>query len=244
MAYMLNIIGVCAILQNECTMRNLSMTPMGAIIVICIAVGLLCGLLVFEKTKNAKGVVSAKAALSFLFVVTALGQVHQNYYYYAFLVAGLVFCFGGDVLLAIRQTRTFLYGLVAFTFGHVSYSIAFYSIGKIQLKAALAAAVILIISFTVYFKLLPYLGKMKVPVLMYVIVISVMLLAAWLVTINPAIGIRGRGMIITGAVLFYCSDLFVARERFVAHEFFNRLIGLPLYYVAQYLLAFSPGYIS
>ncbi len=147
-------------------------------------------------------------------------------------------------MLAVRQTRTFLYGLVAFTFGHVSYSIAFYSIGKIQLKAALAASVILIISFTVYFKLLPYLGKMKVPVLMYVIVISVMLLAAWLVTINPAVGIPGRGMIITGAVLFYCSDLFVARERFVAHEFFNRLIGLPLYYVAQYLLAFSPGYIS
>jgi hypothetical protein len=40
---------------------------------------------------------------------------------------------------------------------------------------------------------------------------------------------------------FYLSDLFVARQRFVAPAFANRLYGLPLYYLGQFLLAFSVG---
>jgi uncharacterized membrane protein YhhN len=42
-----------------------------------------------------------------------------------------------------------------------------------------------------------------------------------------------------GAVLFYLSDLAVARHRFVKAEFLNRGIGLPLYYAGQVLIALS-----
>jgi hypothetical protein len=38
---------------------------------------------------------------------------------------------------------------------------------------------------------------------------------------------------------FYLSDLAVARDRFVARAFVNRLWGLPLYYAAQILFAVS-----
>jgi uncharacterized membrane protein YhhN len=41
--------------------------------------------------------------------------------------------------------------------------------------------------------------------------------------------------------LFYVSDVFVARQRFLKTEFLNRLIGLPLYYSGQFMLAFSVG---
>ena len=44
-----------------------------------------------------------------------------------------------------------------------------------------------------------------------------------------------------GAGLFLVSDLFVARQRFVAPGFVNRLFGLPLYYVGQLLLASTAG---
>jgi len=44
-----------------------------------------------------------------------------------------------------------------------------------------------------------------------------------------------------GAVLFFLSDLLVARDRFVAPGFGNRLLGLPLYYAAQLLLASAVG---
>ena len=41
------------------------------------------------------------------------------------------------------------------------------------------------------------------------------------------------------AVGFYVSDLAVARNRFVAPDWVNRLWGLPLYYGAQFLFAWT-----
>ncbi len=43
------------------------------------------------------------------------------------------------------------------------------------------------------------------------------------------------------ALSFYVSDVFVARDRFLKEEFINRLVGLPMYYAGQFLLAFSVG---
>ena len=40
-----------------------------------------------------------------------------------------------------------------------------------------------------------------------------------------------------GALLFFASDLSVARDVFVHRTFVNRLWGLPLYYAAQLCLA-------
>ena len=46
-------------------------------------------------------------------------------------------------------------------------------------------------------------------------------------------------MVLAGAVLFFLSDLGVARDRFVSPGVWNRAVGLPLYYGAQLLLAAS-----
>jgi hypothetical protein len=43
--------------------------------------------------------------------------------------------------------------------------------------------------------------------------------------------------------MFYFSDILVARQRFVKNRFFNRASGLPLYYAAQFMIAFSTGMI-
>lgn len=48
-------------------------------------------------------------------------------------------------------------------------------------------------------------------------------------------------MVFGGALLFYLSDIFVARDRFLKTSFLNRLVGLPIYYAGQFLLAFSVG---
>jgi uncharacterized membrane protein YhhN len=44
-----------------------------------------------------------------------------------------------------------------------------------------------------------------------------------------------------GSLLFYVSDLAVARHRFVRPDFVNRVVGLPLYYAGQFLLALTIG---
>jgi hypothetical protein len=64
---------------------------------------------------------------------------------------------------------------------------------------------------------------------------------AWSVLGSYHLALTGRIMVFVGALSFYLSDIFVARYRFVKKEFMNRLIGLPLYYTGQFLLAFSVG---
>jgi YhhN family len=64
---------------------------------------------------------------------------------------------------------------------------------------------------------------------------------AWGLSGNQSLGISGRCLALIGAISFYLSDLFVARDRFVQTAFLNRLPGLPTYYAGQFLLAFSVG---
>jgi len=85
---------------------------------------------------------------------------------------------------------------------------------------------------------------MKVPVLAYVLVISVMVTMAWSVFMESQVGIQGRILVLAGAVLFYLSDITVARDRFMEDRFSNKLVGLPLYFGGQFLLAFSAGWVS
>jgi len=85
---------------------------------------------------------------------------------------------------------------------------------------------------------------MKVPVILYITIISIMLAAAWSVMGNSCLTRSGRIMIFAGAFSFYFSDMFVARDRFFKKEFVNRLIGLPLYYTGQFLLALSVGFLN
>jgi hypothetical protein len=49
--------------------------------------------------------------------------------------------------------------------------------------------------------------------------------------------------VMAAAVAFYLSDVSVARDRFVAPGFGNRIWGLPLYYAAQLLFALSTGWL-
>ena len=82
---------------------------------------------------------------------------------------------------------------------------------------------------------------MMVPVILYIIVITSMVIGAGSVLFDTMLPANGRYIVFTGALLFYFSDLFVARHRFVKQAFFNRLLGLPLYYSGQFMLAFSVG---
>jgi uncharacterized membrane protein YhhN len=73
---------------------------------------------------------------------------------------------------------------------------------------------------------------MRVPVRLYMLVIAAMVGLA--VGASAATGDLRMGI---GAAAFAASDLSVARERFVRPSLINLLWGLPLYYVAQLLLA-------
>jgi len=216
---------------------------MTSTLILCVAFVLLCALLYFEKMQNRTGLVPTKGCLSLLFIIAALVQKDPLSAYFAFVVTGLIFCLGGDVFLALPQKKAFMLGLVSFLVGHVFYVIGFFSVvgfsGWTWVSLVLTGAV----SSLVYVWLRSHLGKMKGPVIGYMVVITVMVCAASSVLAATDLSFSGRIMLFAGAVAFYFSDVFVARDRFVKNEFVNRLVGLPMYYAGQFLIAFSLGFL-
>ncbi|MCU0580030.1 MAG: lysoplasmalogenase [Desulfobacterota bacterium] len=184
-----------------------------------------------------------KSILSLLFVVTVLIQPEAREPFGRLLAIGLILCFWGDVFLALSGLKWFRAGLAAFLLGHLLYVAAFARLAPGADWLSLGSLVFLAASAGVYWWLRPSLGEMHLPVAAYVLVISVMVCGALAVYRQPVLAIPGKSMILSGAVLFYLSDLFVARDQFIKKEFLNRLIGLPLYYGGQFLLAFSPSYL-
>lgn len=211
------------------------------IVIIVLAIILMAGLLRFEKRGNRKGLVPTKTALSLLFIIAAIVQPHPFPSYFHLLLVGLIFCLGGDVFLAFPQKRAFLLGLISFLVGHIVYIVAFFSAAEIGQWTWIGSLVVIVISGWVYVWLKPHLGTMNIPVLVYIIVITAMLGGAWSILGDSSLRLTGRVMVFGGAALFYFSDIFVARDRFFKSEFFNRLVGLPMYYAGQFLLAFSVG---
>lgn len=216
---------------------------MNTVIIIAAAV-LLAGLLVFEKNGNQRGKLPIKTILSGLFILTALLQPHPFPEYVYILLIGLIFCLGGDVFLALPQERMFLFGLVSFLLGHVCYVLGFFYVADLNPWTLGGSAIGLAVSGRVFFWLRPHLGSMLVPVIAYIIVITAMVIGAFTVFGDTRLHSTGRFLVIFGAVSFYISDLFVARDRFLKTEFTNRLLGLPLYYAGQFLLAFSVAFIK
>ncbi len=154
------------------------------------------------------------------------------------MLLGLVLCLLGDLLLIpLERPAVFRAGVFAFLAGHVAYSAAFLT-RPISLAGLVAAAVLLALVLGGVLRwLAPSLPKdMAGPVRAYMVVIGLMSALACGVT---AAG--GPWAVAAGALAFTASDVSVARDRFVRHEFVNRAWGLPLYYAAQLLIASTPA---
>jgi uncharacterized membrane protein YhhN len=213
-------------------------------IILLVAAILLAGLLFFEKKESTKGLLSVKPLLSLLFIIAALLQTHLNMTYFYIVFAGLVLCLIGDVcLIFFFNKKVFTAGLGAFLAGHILYTIAFFTCGTPGTVMWVTAASCLALSIGVFSWLKPNLGTMLGPVIAYIVIITAMAIGASALKSNPMLDMTGKILVYAGALLFYVSDIFVARHRFVKREFINRVIGLPLYYTAQFMIAFSTGLI-
>lgn len=174
--------------------------------------------------------------LVFLISSTRLkGRFHKR------MFAGLIFALAGDVLLlyAGNDTAYFMKGLVAFLIGHIFYTSAFYldfkSAPELDKKGArIAIAVCGVLAITFYFYLRPHLAHMKLPVMIYILVISMMMMMASFrnLRVNPL----SFNLILFGAALFLISDAILAYNKFVHQiDYAGVWIMIP-YMLAQYLL--------
>lgn len=205
----------------------------------------LLGLLSFERKSATKGILFTKPIVSLLFVVTALVQNPLSSSYFSGILIALILSLIGDICLIFTGSRKmFLAGLLSFLSGHVAYVVAFSPFVRIGALTWIALSIFSAVGIIVFRWLRPNLGSMKIPVAAYILIITTMVVCAVALWGHTGLSTTGRYMVLIGALSFYASDIFVARNQFVIDTFVNRLIGLPLYYLAQFLFAVSIAHIG
>jgi len=149
------------------------------------------------------------------------------------ILIGLTFCLGGDMLLLFPDY--FKAGLFSFLIGHFWYIGAF-TAGVLVFSWPLTILIVLAAVFMIS-QLWASSGKLRLPVMIYILVITTMGLTAWshfsavLSTLAQAAA--------WGATLFMISDSTLAWNRFKTPFKSAEGIILATYYAGQYLIAYS-----
>lgn len=203
---------------------------------ICLAV-LIVGLALtlyadYRQNKALEFISKPAAALAFIAAGYFWGGADSSYG--RWILAGLVFGALGDVLLIPKSTgRVFLGGMLSFALGHLFYVIGFATLAQSNTGLGLSAVGMTIFSVVILKWLIPHVpAEFKRPVIAYIVIIGLMV-----VTAVGATTAGGSMLLAVGAIGFACSDIAVARHRFVQPQFSNRLWGLPLYFASQFIIA-------
>ena len=168
-----------------------------------------------------------------LLIAVQAGKPDTALYKYA-IIAGLICSLAGDVFLMLPSDR-FVAGLVSFLIAHLFYIAAFTSGRGFGFSWRLLPCVIYgIVIFSI---LSPSLGKMKLPVLVYMMVILVMAWQAW--ERWSQTGQSATLLAFLGAVLFLISDSALAINRFREGYKSAQALILSTYFAAQWLIALS-----
>ncbi|MFV8370681.1 lysoplasmalogenase [Flavobacterium sp. LB2R40] len=157
------------------------------------------------------------------------------------LLMALMLSWIGDIILmfADKGELYFILGLIAFLFSHIFYIVLFSKQLKIYLKKSkiifwIGVTTIVFYLIVMMVLLLPTLGTLKIPVFVYALTISIMLLFALKGFLNwqkPA-----NKYILSGATLFVASDSIMAFDRFYIPLQYSSFLIMATYLLAQYLI--------
>lgn len=159
------------------------------------------------------------------------------------LVSALVFSWCGDVLLLFtkRSELYFIFGLISFLTAHIFYTILFVkeikkANGKLKFKnVGLVFIVVYLISFL--YVLFPHLGGLKIPVIIYALIITTMLFTAW--QLSKCWPKPLSILLLTGALSFVLSDSILAINKFYQPLPYSGFLIMTTYLFAQGALVVS-----
>jgi len=150
----------------------------------------------------------------------------------------LFFSWVGDIMLLFEESGSnfFLFGLSAFLVAQVFYIVFFHNI---RMKEYIRGNALLLLLVIVYYSILmsvlsPYLGNMKLPVRIYGVVLSFMLMLAMHTMLGKHK--KAAAWLMTGAILFVSSDSLLAFNKFFSAFNYAGLIIMLTYGVAQLLI--------
>lgn len=148
------------------------------------------------------------------------------------LVNALLFSIAGDVVLTLPIHWELELGIGCFLVAHCFYISLCWRLFEFNLKAGGYFIVILSFMLWVAFIMIPYLGALFIPVLVYLGVLLSLVFSALQVK-------QGAIVIGSGALFFLISDLALAVNLFMYPEL-NMKVGIMFtYYVAQFLLVWG-----
>ena len=164
-------------------------------------------------------------------------------YFFLGIVIGLVLSLGGDIcLMFYGNERAFTIGLALFLLAQISYAAVFTAFGIFRYIDFISAGTHAAIGILTYRKMLPGLGSMKLPVLVYLVIISFMVNRAVAFIGFSGIGRAAAVFLAAGSFLFFLSDWILAYDKFVK-QLAKARMSVAFYYAGQFLIALSLSYI-
>ncbi|MBS1669509.1 MAG: lysoplasmalogenase [Bacteroidetes bacterium] len=182
----------------------------------------------------------SKPLLILFLIGYAVVATKQRNNLFTLLIAALCFSVLGDIFLLFEQSHPiyFMMGLVSFMLAHIFYILLFNQIrvkNQPEKKWALLSIILLGVYVVFLFLLLePSLGSLKIPVLVYALVLSAMFLSA-----IQAFDISKQSfgkICVLGSLFFVISDSLLAIDKFRAHFPMASFTVMATYITAQFLL--------
>ena len=126
-----------------------------------------------------KAVITKSLIMIFIIGLSVWANVDKMFPLYGiFISTALIISLAGDIFLVIDGEKFFLHGLISFLLTHIFYITAFLvfnsSIGIISVQTIVALIVFCLLVVVFYCIFYKKLGKMKIPVLIYIIIIAIM----------------------------------------------------------------------
>jgi uncharacterized membrane protein YhhN len=172
----------------------------------------------------------------------ALVRPERDLFYTVGVLLGLALSLAGDVALMFEQNRrAFAAGLGCFLLAHVAYTVVFGALGSVSWLDAVSAVALLAAGVGTYMLVKENLGSLRLPVIAYILVISVMVNRAISTLSSPVLSAQQGRMAAAGAVLFYISDFMLAACLFWKPWRYRR-VSLLFYYGGQTLIALAGSY--
>lgn len=174
-----------------------------------------------------------------LIVIFILNVSLSESRFHFFILAGLIFSWAGDVLLQLDNSGTdlFIPGLMAFLLAHVMYIIVFFGTpgnNRFLEKHFYVTFGLLLYGVALTGLLWDYLGKLRIPVIFYGLIILTMLAGA----LNRYYKTEKRSyyLVLAGAILFVISDSLLAINKFAFHFSLSVFLVMSTYVIAQFLI--------
>ena len=201
------------------------------VLVVLVAVGVAGMLVVWQYNLGSQARMVMTVLASTSYVLLALAGAGLLTGFGRFTVAALILCWLGDLL----GPAAFKVGLLAFLLAHLAWIGAFCCRGVDARRLLAAFPLGVCASGVTFYRVFPHVPPDEAAVVLaYTLVITAMLVTAC----SSRAGAAYR-LILLGAVIFYVSDVFVARARYISPGRINQFIGYPLYYGSCVLLALS-----